>query len=67
LDRAISRMTLGLVIAALIVGSSIVMTVDQGPLLLGLPLFSLLGFGGAALAGIWLLVSIIRSGKSPRR
>lgn len=67
LDRAASRMTMGLVIAALIVGSSIVMTVDRGPLLLGMPLFSLLGFGGAALAGICLLVSIFRSGKSPRR
>jgi hypothetical protein len=30
--------------------------------LLGLPLFGLLGFLGAAVAGAWLLISILRSG-----
>lgn len=64
LDRATSRLTMGVVIAALIIGSSIVMTVEHGPKLLGLPLFGLLGFTGAAIAGIWLLISIRRSGRN---
>jgi len=64
LDRATSRLTMGVVIAALIIGSSIVMTVERGPVLLGLPLFGLLGFIGAAIAGIWLLISIRRSGRN---
>ena len=51
-----------MVIAALIVGSSIAMTVSGGPVWLGLPFFGLLGFIGASLAGIWLLLSIFRSG-----
>ncbi|MGB5080384.1 MAG: ubiquinone biosynthesis protein UbiB, partial [Burkholderiales bacterium] len=63
LDRAASRLTVGVVTAALIIGSSIVMTVGGGPELLGLPLFGLLGFLGAALGGLWLLYSIWRSGR----
>jgi ubiquinone biosynthesis protein len=64
LDRATSRLTMGVVIAALIIGSSIVMTVDHGPVLFGLPLFGMLGFLGAAAVGVWLLISIRRSGKN---
>ena len=57
-----NRLAGSMVIAALIVGSSITMTVKGGPVLLGLPFFGLLGFIGAAFAGIWLLWSIFRSG-----
>jgi len=63
LDRAVSRLTVGLIVAALIIGSSIVMTVGGGPQLFGLPAFGLVGFVGAALGGVWLLSSIVRSGK----
>ena len=63
LDRAASRLTLGVVTAALIIGSAIVMTVQGGPTLLGLPVFGLAGFLGALVGGVWLLVSILRSGK----
>jgi ubiquinone biosynthesis protein len=61
LDRAASRLSLALVIAALIIGSSIVMTVSGGPTLLGLPAFGLLGFLGALVGGLWLLRSVWRS------
>ncbi|MFC4727373.1 ABC1 kinase family protein [Coralloluteibacterium thermophilus] len=60
--HAVNRLTLGIVIAALIVGSSIALTARGGPTLLGLPAFGLLGFLGAGVAGVWLLVSIWRSG-----
>ena len=63
LDRAASRMAVGNVTAALIIGSSIVMTVKGGPTLFGLPLFGLLGFTGAVMGAIWLLFSVWRSGK----
>jgi ubiquinone biosynthesis protein len=62
LDNAASRLTVGIVIAALIIGSSIVMTVPGGPTWLGLPFFGLLGFAGAVIGSIWLLLSIWRSG-----
>jgi len=61
LDRAANRLSLALVIAALIIGSSIVMTVSGGPTLFGLPAFGFLGFCGAVLGGVWLVRSIWRS------
>jgi len=61
LDRAANRLSLALVIAALIIGSSIVMTVQAGPTLFGLPAFGFLGFSGAVLGGVWLIRSIWRS------
>jgi ubiquinone biosynthesis protein len=61
LDRAANRLSLALIIAALIIGSSIVMTVGGGPTLLGLPAFGLLGFVGAGLGALWLGRAIWRS------
>ena len=61
LDRAANRLSIALVIAALIIGASIVMTVGGGPALFGLPAFGLLGFVGAVLGGLWLLRAIRRS------
>ncbi len=63
IDRAASRLTIGIVTAALIIGSAIVMTVAGDSLPAGLPTFALLGFVGAVAGAIWLLVSIRRSGK----
>jgi ubiquinone biosynthesis protein len=63
LDRSANRLTLGVVTAALIVGSSIVMTVGGGPELFGLPLFGVVGFVLASLNGFWLVVSIWRSNR----
>ena len=62
IDRAFSRLTLGIVTAALIVGSSIVMTVGEAGGR-GLPTFALLGFIGAVLGGVAVLISIWRSGR----
>jgi ubiquinone biosynthesis protein len=61
--RSANRLTVGVVTAALIVGSSIVMTVKGGPEVLGLPVFGLLGFLLASLIGLWLVWSIWRSRK----
>jgi ubiquinone biosynthesis protein len=61
LTQAANRISMALVIAALIVGSSIVMTVGGGPTLFGLPAFGFLGFCGAVLGGLWLVRSIRRS------
>lgn len=61
IDRAANRLAMALVIAALIVGSSIVMTVQGGPTLFGLPAFGFLGFFGAVVCGLWLVRAIWRS------
>ena len=61
LNQAANRISMALVIAALIVGSSIVMTVEGGPTLFGLPAFGFLGFCGAVVGALWLMRSIRRS------
>ena len=63
LDHSTNRLTLALVTSALIIGSSIVMTVKGGPTLFGLPAFGFLGFFLASLFGVWLILSIWRSNR----
>jgi len=63
IDRAANRLTMALVIAALIIGASIVMTVKGGPTLFGLPAFGFLGFVGAVLGGLWLVRAMWRSSR----
>jgi ubiquinone biosynthesis protein len=67
MDRAASRLTVGMVTASLIIGSSIVMTVEGGPTLFGLPALGVLGFSAAGLGGLWLLASIWRTSHSGER
>lgn len=63
MDRSINRLSSSLIIAALIVGSSIVMQTGKGPLLLGFPLFAFMGYSIAGLIGIVWLIAIFRSGR----
>ena len=63
LDRSVNRLSLSLIIAALLVGSSIAMQTDRGPLLLGLPAFAFFGYLSAGVVGLWWMVAIIRSGR----
>ena len=63
MDRAVSRLAISIVTAALIVGSAIVMTVERAPGLPGLPSFGLLGFIAAVIGGLWVLFSIWRGEK----
>lgn len=63
IDNSTNRLTMGIVTGSLIIGSSIVLTVEAGPKILGLSLFGLFGYVIAFLNSIWLLWSIWRSGK----
>ncbi|HEX8979435.1 MAG TPA: AarF/UbiB family protein [Parasulfuritortus sp.] len=63
INHAANRLTMGVLTASLVVGSSIVLTVRGGPELFGLPLFGFLGFLIAFFNSLWILWSIWRSGK----
>ncbi|AZN36500.1 ABC1 kinase family protein [Iodobacter ciconiae] len=63
ITRSANRLTMGIVTGALIIGSSIVMTVQAGPMIFGLPLLGVIGFVLAVLNTIWLVLSIWISGK----
>ena len=66
-DRAASRLTVGIVTASLVIGSSIVLAAGEVARASGLHWFGLLGFAGAGIGGIWLLISIWHDGKKPRQ
>lgn len=63
LDIVSNRLTVGVIIGALLVGSSLVLVIDRGPQLLSLSVFGLFGYVLAAILGFMLVISILRSGK----
>ncbi|MCK4518603.1 MAG: hypothetical protein KAU12_00650 [Candidatus Omnitrophica bacterium] len=63
MDKVSNRIAFSLIIASLIVGSSIIMQTNKGPLFLDFPVLGILGFLFAGLMGLWLAIAILRSGK----
>ncbi|HNA29376.1 MAG TPA: AarF/UbiB family protein [Thiobacillaceae bacterium] len=63
LNQAANRLTMGVLTASLVVGSSIIMTVEGGPKLFGLPMFGFLGFLMAFFNSVWIIYAIWRSGR----
>ena len=62
-NRAANRLTVGIVTAALIIGSSIVMNSIGSGTNRWLLALGVAGFLGAGLCGVWILFSIWRSGR----
>lgn len=56
LDRSVNHLTIGLITAALIIGTSVSLTVAGGPRLMGLPLFGAMGFASSIAAGVWWII-----------
>jgi ubiquinone biosynthesis protein len=63
LDIMSNRLSFSMIIASLIVGSSLIIQTRMSPSLFGVPLLGIMGFLIAGFLGIGLLISIIRSGK----
>jgi len=63
LDKSSNRLSFALIIASIIVGSSLIMTLDVGVKIYGLPALGLLGYIFAGVLGMGLAISILRSGK----
>jgi len=63
MDKVSNRIAFSVVIAALIIGSSIIMQTNKGPLFLGFPVLGIFGFLIAGILGLWLVIAILRSGK----
>ncbi|RYH08687.1 AarF/ABC1/UbiB kinase family protein [Tropicimonas sp. IMCC6043] len=61
-DRSITRLTIAIVTAALIMGSSIVMSFSGAKMPIGLSVFAVTGFLASVLSGFWLIYSSWRSG-----
>jgi ubiquinone biosynthesis protein len=66
LDRTLDRTTMGILTASLVIGSSIILTVQGGPQIFGVPILTVLGLAGYVLAffnSLWIIYGIWRSGK----
>jgi ubiquinone biosynthesis protein len=62
-DQVSNRIAFAIVIAALIIGSSLIVLSDIPPKVNGTPIIGIIGFIGAGILGLWLVISIIRHGK----
>ncbi|MCZ7383140.1 MAG: AarF/ABC1/UbiB kinase family protein [Candidatus Methanoperedens sp.] len=63
MDILSNRLSFSMIIAALIVGSSLIIQTRMQPSLFGVPFLGIIGFLLAGFLGLGLLVSIIRSGR----
>jgi ubiquinone biosynthesis protein len=62
-DQISNRLSFSIVIAALIIGSALIVISNMPPMFYGISLIGLIGFLTAAVLGIWLLIAIIKKGR----
>jgi ubiquinone biosynthesis protein len=62
LDNIASRLTVAIIIAAMLIGSSLIVTAQVGPTLFGFPALGVIGYTISGLLGLWIVFSILRSG-----
>jgi ubiquinone biosynthesis protein len=63
LNKMVNRMVFGLVASSLIIGSSYILSSNVGPKIYDISIIGILGFSIAAFMGLWLIISILKSGK----
>jgi ubiquinone biosynthesis protein len=63
MDKVSNRIAFSVIIAALVIGSSIIMQTDKGPLFLGFPVLGVIGYLVASIFGLGLAIAILRSGR----
>jgi ubiquinone biosynthesis protein len=63
LEHIFNRLTFGIIIGAMIIGSTMIITTGVGPLLFGFPALGLVGCMISGLLGLWLVFNIIKTRK----
>ena len=58
-DRVSNRISTSILLASILVGSSLIITTGKGPLLFDLPLIGIVGFVLAMILGLWMVIRII--------
>ncbi len=62
-DQTSNRISFSIIIAALLIGSALIVISKTPPFFFGISLIGIIGFLAAAIMGIWLLVAILRKGR----
>ncbi|MMZ70324.1 hypothetical protein D1872_333350 [compost metagenome] len=63
IEKSFNRLSIAIIIAAVLIGSSLLSFAKMPPLFFGIPVFGLIGFTLALLMGVVLIASIYRRGK----
>lgn len=63
MDKSSNRISFSLVISALIIGSSLIIMANRGPMVYGFPVLGILGFVFAGILGLALAIGVLRSGR----
>lgn len=61
ISKMVDKMIICIISAALLIGSSLISTTNMKPIVLGIPLFGIIGFFGSTILSTWLLVNIIKN------
>jgi ubiquinone biosynthesis protein len=62
-DQISNRISFSVIIAALIIGSALIVISETPPLFYGISLIGIILFSAAAIMAIWLLIAILRKGR----
>jgi ubiquinone biosynthesis protein len=65
-SRMVDRLTAGIIIAGLFIGSSIVYFAGIPPVIFGIPLLGFAGYVGSLVLSVWIIYDIIRSGRKKK-
>lgn len=60
-NASMNRLTAGIIVGSLVIGSSLVITTGVKPLLMGYPVLGLLGFLASFLLGLYILISTFKN------
>lgn len=60
LERISNKISMALIISALLIGSSLTILSDKGILILGLPFLGVIGFTLSAILGFWMVISLMK-------
>ncbi len=63
INRMVNRLIFAIIVAGLLVSSSLVINANVGLKIYGISAIGILGYLGAGIAGLLLLISIFKSGK----
>ena len=63
LSKMANRLVVALIVAAMLVSSAMILNSNIGPKLYGMSVIGLMGYAISGVMGLWLLISIIKSGK----